>query len=73
MAYDYSKLMGKIVEICGSQRVFSIKMNWSERTTSLKLNSKRDWKSSEITEACEVLNISLNDIPTYFFTAKVQY
>ena len=73
VAYDYSKLMGKIVEICGSQRVFSIKMNWSERTTSMKLNSKRDWKSSEISEACEILRIPLSDIPAYFFTSNVQY
>lgn len=72
MAYDYSKLLGKIYEICGSQRMFSVKMQWSERTTSLKLTGKRDWKRGEIADACDILSIPETDIPTYFFAVNVQ-
>ena len=44
MPYNYSKLLGRIVELCGTQAVFSQKMQLSERSVSLKLNGKRAWK-----------------------------
>lgn len=72
MKFDYSKLCGKIVEICGSQKQFAKVMNLSERTLSLKLNNKRFWKQTEIIKASEILKISLQDIPIYFFKIKVQ-
>lgn len=40
MLYDYSKLRGKIVEEYKTMRDFSAKMEWSERTLSLKMNNK---------------------------------
>lgn len=70
MAYDYRKLLEKIVEVFGKQYVFAKQMNWSERTCSLKLGNKVDWKQSDIVRACEVLGISVNDISTYFFCKK---
>ena len=72
MFYEYAKLLGRIKECCGSQSVFAKKMNLSERTISLKLNSKKEWKQSEIKQACEILNINNSEIPVYFFKAKVQ-
>ena len=44
MAFDYRKLRGKIVEKYGSQSEFSVVMGLSERTLSLKMNSKVPWK-----------------------------
>ena len=44
MAFDYSKLRGKIVEIFNTQSCFAIAMGWSERTLSLKMNGIRSWK-----------------------------
>ena len=73
MAYNYSKLNGRIVEICGTQAVFAEKMGLSERTVSLKLNNKVPWKQPEITKACEILEISEDEIQSYFFTLVVQY
>lgn len=67
MPYDYSKLLGRIVEKLGTQSTFAEKMRLSERTISLKLNGKVGWKQSEIAKACEVLDIKDNDIPAYFF------
>ena len=72
MPYDYSKLSGKIKEVCGTQGVFAERMHLSERSVSLKLGAKIAWKQPEIIAACELLNIPVTQIPEYFFTLKVQ-
>lgn len=72
MAYDYSKLLGRIVEKYGSQSKFSGAFGMSERSLSLKLTGQRAFKQPEITKACELLEIEGSDIPAYFFTLKVQ-
>ena len=40
MAFDYSRLKGRIVEVYGTNAAFSKDMGWSERTMSLKMNGK---------------------------------
>lgn len=72
MAYEYNKLNGKIIEVCGTQAIFAEKMGLSERTISLKLNNKVSWKQAEIQKALEILGLSDGDIQEYFFTIKVQ-
>ena len=67
MPYNYSKLLGRIVEKVGTQSKFAEKMELSERTVSLKLNGKVGWKQDEIAKACSVLKIQDMDIPNYFF------
>ena len=67
MPYNYSKLLGIIVERVGTQAAFAEKMGLSERSISLKLNGKVAWKQTEIAKACEVLGIRLNEIDKYFF------
>ena len=57
MAYDYSKLLGRIVEKYGSQAKFSGAMGLSERSLSLKLNSKVGFGQSEIAKACKLLTL----------------
>lgn len=69
MAFNYSKLTGRIVEVFGTQFRFSEAMGLSERTISLKLNSKVEWKQGEISKACTLLGIGIEEIPVYFFTA----
>lgn len=73
MKYNYSKLNGLIVEKFGTQACFAKAMGLSERTISLKLNSKVYWTQKEIELACELLGIDRKDIATYFFTTIVQY
>lgn len=72
MSHNYRKLQGKIVEICGSQRIFAQKIGLSERSVSLKLNNVIPFKQTEIEKAIEVLNIDTKDIPSYFFDCEVQ-
>lgn len=72
MDYNYQKLRGRIKEICGTQQEFANKIDCSERTLSHKLNSKKEWKQNEILRAIEILELTICDIPLYFFTEKVQ-
>lgn len=67
MPYRYDKLLGRIVEKCGTQAVFAQKMGLSERTISLKLNGKRPWSQLDISRACDVLGIDLQEVQQYFF------
>lgn len=72
MPYDYSKLRGRIIEMCGTQEEFAHRMGISERSISLKLNGKRPFKQQDIANAISVLGLSHKDIPAYFFGVKVQ-
>ena len=72
MVYDYSKLNGKITEVYGKQSNFAKAMNFSERTLSLKLCNKRDWKQEQMLQAMDLLNEDYSKINEYFFKKKVQ-
>ncbi len=72
MAFDYRKLLGRIVEKYGTQACFSEAIGMSERSLSLKLNCKIEFKQKEILKACEALDIADGAISEYFFTQKVQ-
>jgi transcriptional regulator with XRE-family HTH domain len=72
VAYEYSKLLGRITEKFGTQAKFAEAMGLSERSLSLKLNGRVGFKQSEITKACQLLDISGAEITSYFFTLKVQ-
>ncbi len=67
MPYNYSKLLGRIVEKVGTQANFAEKLGLSERSMSLKLNGRVGWKQTEISKACEILEILPTEIPAYFF------
>lgn len=72
MAFDYSKLRGRIVEKYGNQGAFANAMGLSERTLSLKLNCKVAWKQTEICKAITLLELTNDDIQQYFFANEVQ-
>ena len=44
MRYDYSKLLGRIIEMFGTRAVFADKMCMSEHTLSRKLTTKEGSK-----------------------------
>lgn len=70
--FDYSKLKGKIKEVFGTQSAFAKAMGLSGVSLSSKLNNLTDFTQSEINKACELLGISFEFIPVYFFTEKVK-
>jgi hypothetical protein len=72
MSFDYSKLDGRITEIFSTRGAFAKQMGISERTLSLKMNGKIQWKQEEIHNACGLLKIKVSEIPIYFFTLNVQ-
>lgn len=72
VAYDYSKLRGKIVECYGSQASFAKKVELSERTLSLKLNGKIGFTQTDIESFVDALGIKRSEIQSYFFTINVQ-
>ena len=72
MPFNYSKLRGKIKEIFGNENRFAKAIGISGRSLSLKLNSEREWKQSQMIKACEVLGIDIESIPIYFFIQNVQ-
>ena len=72
MIYDYSKLLGRIVEKVGTQARFAELLGRSERTISLKLNNRISWTQEEMLSACKILGIDVKDIHLYFFARIVQ-
>ena len=72
MAFDYSKLKGKIKEICGTQDEFARQIGIGRVSLSQRLNNYLDFSQNEIKRACEVLELADADIPLYFFTQGAQ-
>ena len=70
MEFNYRKLRGRIVEICGTQAEFATRMNKSERTISLKLQGKIPWGQEEIMNALDVLQLDATDVQEYFFNVQ---
>lgn len=69
-ALDYSRLKGRIVEKCGSNQAFSNAMGWAQKTNTAKLTGRASWTQADILKACDILDIALQDIQSYFFTLK---
>ena len=72
MAFDYSKLRGKIREMFETQSKFAKAMGISSVSLSAKLNNTVQFTQAEINKACELLSIPTEFIPIYFFTEKVK-
>lgn len=72
MAYDYSKLIGRITEMYGSRASFAKAMDISGRSLSLKLNGKRNFRQDEIVKACDLLKLDSSEVSEYFFNLNVQ-
>lgn len=69
--FDYSKLKGKIREVCGTYSEFAHQLGCSLNTLSAKLNNKNEFTQSDIFKSIRILHISLEDIPKYFFVLRV--
>lgn len=72
MAFDYSKLRGRIVEKFDTQGAFAKAIGLSQRSLSLKLQGKLFFRQDEIERAINLLCIKPEDIDKYFFAQNVQ-
>lgn len=68
---DYSKLLGKVVEMFGTREKFAKHMGWSVTKASYLLSGTRQMCQKDILSVANVLGISINEIGTYFFTKKL--
>ena len=70
LIFDYSRLLGKIKEKGLTQASLAKLVGLSESTFNLKLANKRAFKQEEIVKTCSALDVSLENIPLYFFCVK---
>ena len=64
----YSKLRGAIREKFGTQEAFAAAMKMHPATLSSRLQNKSDWSKLEMQTAAQLLDISIERVPEYFFT-----
>lgn len=72
MAFDFSKLRGRIVEKYGSCAAFAEAAGRSPGQISRRLNNQTPFDDQEIHAFCQLLEIPGSDLATYFFTPKVR-
>ena len=72
MAFEYSKLIGFIVEKYGTRRAFAEALGWTDTKLSARLNNAVPFSTVEINQVCALLGIPDEDIAAYFFTPKVR-
>lgn len=70
--FDYSRLRGKIREVCGTQDAYADKIHLGRVSVSQRLNNILEFSQSEMINSAEVLNFPTAEIPQYFFVKKVQ-
>lgn len=68
--FDYSKLRGRIVEKYESVEKFSKALGATSTTLGRKLSGKSAWSQDEIAKACNLLDISTDELTAYFFYEK---
>ena len=67
LKFNYDKLTGRIIEKCKTRQNFAQKIHMSIPTLINKLDGNVDFKSKEIFEICEVLEIPLEKIHYFFY------
>jgi hypothetical protein len=72
MEFDFSKLLGRIIEKFGTRSNFAAAMGLAESALSNRLSGKVHFDAEEIYLACQLLDIESQDVAVYFFTLKVR-
>lgn len=70
--FDYSRLLGRIVERFGSRRAFCAAAGMREAILSSRTCNRSDFKDQEIYNIVEMLEIKDDEVVAYFFTPKVR-
>lgn len=72
MAFDYSKLLGRIKECGFTQESLAKHIGIAKSSMCLKLSNKANFRHIEIFLICEALKIETSEIGVYFFAPKVR-
>ncbi len=72
MRWDYSKLLGKIREVFGTQDAFADAMGIGRTSLYARLNGTAEWKQNEMYKALELFHEPLSMLGVYFFALKVR-
>lgn len=74
MVFDFSKLIGRIIEKFGTRSAFAEAAGYTKSQLSDRLNNKVYFDLIEIRKLCapELLDLSDADIPVYFFKLKFE-
>ena len=69
MAFNYNRLIGRIIEKFGTRKAFAKACGFSEETISKKLSGKMSITTNDIIKwsSAELLDIDKKEIPDYFF------
>lgn len=70
MEYDYSKLRGRMIEICGSQAAFAEELGVSRTILSQKMNNKTGWSQDDIVKTLTILRVPFEQAGDYFLVKK---
>lgn len=71
MAFDYSKLTGRIIEKFGTRKAFAEFINVSEQSVSQRLNGARGFTQEDVETWSSALGIPKAEYHLYYFTLKV--
>lgn len=67
MAFNYSKLLGKIKEHGFTQEDVAERIGINKATLNAKLNNKGNFTGPEMRNICKMLDVSKDEIGSYFF------
>ncbi len=71
MVYDYSALLGRIVEKFGTRKRFAQALGMTPATFYSRISSDSYWDQAEIEKSCSLLDIAKEEIQRFYFTPKV--
>lgn len=66
--FNYSKLLGRMREFGYTQEKLARAIGLNESTLNAKLNNKGYFSNYHIDKICEVLDISKEEIGSYFYS-----
>ena len=70
--FNYSKLLGRMRELGYTQEKLARAVGINESTLNAKLNNKGYFNNELIDKICEALDISIDEIGSYFYAKTSQ-
>lgn len=72
MRFDYSKLRGKIAEVCVTRKAFAKELGISAPALANRMTNANRFSQDEIAKAVDILHLSPDEVLECFFTVIVQ-